>query len=138
MRTFHRHKRKYPEFAEALALGKGIADSEVAASLYQRACGYTTPDGHHVPADVTACIYWLKNRQPRRWRDRIEFHEEHSFSKADRKELDKIYAEALAEAEEQRIEMQKRRERLMFKYGAEPGERPLELLPYQPQDVDTP
>jgi hypothetical protein len=24
----------------------------------------------HVPPDTTACIVWLKNRQPDRWRDR--------------------------------------------------------------------
>jgi hypothetical protein len=23
----------------------------------------------HVPADVTACIFWLKNRDPQHWRD---------------------------------------------------------------------
>ena len=26
----------------------------------------------HVPADVTAQIFWLKNRRPGRWRDKIE------------------------------------------------------------------
>ena len=23
----------------------------------------------HIPPDVTACIFWLKNRDPQRWRD---------------------------------------------------------------------
>ena len=27
------------------------------------------PYTEHVPPDVTACIYWLKNRRPDRWRD---------------------------------------------------------------------
>jgi hypothetical protein len=26
----------------------------------------------HYPPDTTACIFWLKNRQPQRWRDRVE------------------------------------------------------------------
>jgi hypothetical protein len=34
---------------------------------------HTTPFsavGKHYPADVTACIFWLKNRLPAEWRDR--------------------------------------------------------------------
>jgi hypothetical protein len=27
------------------------------------------PYVEHVPPDVTACIFWLKNRDPARWRD---------------------------------------------------------------------
>jgi hypothetical protein len=27
------------------------------------------PYVEHVPPDVTACIFWLKNRDPRHWRD---------------------------------------------------------------------
>ena len=27
------------------------------------------PYQEHVPPDVTACIFWLKNRDPARWRD---------------------------------------------------------------------
>jgi hypothetical protein len=27
------------------------------------------PYVEHVPADVTACIFWLKNRDPQHWRD---------------------------------------------------------------------
>jgi hypothetical protein len=28
-----------------------------------------TPYVEHVPPDVTACIFWLKNRRPQDWRD---------------------------------------------------------------------
>ena len=55
-------------------------------SLYERANGYTydavkifmpagakkpvyAPYIEHVPPDTTACIFWLKNRDPARWRD---------------------------------------------------------------------
>jgi hypothetical protein len=27
------------------------------------------PYVEHVPPDVTACIFWLKNRDPEHWRD---------------------------------------------------------------------
>ena len=31
-------------------------------------------NGKHYPADVTACIFWLKNRLPAEWRDRRGEH----------------------------------------------------------------
>jgi hypothetical protein len=27
------------------------------------------PSVEHVPPDVTACIFWMKNRDPQHWRD---------------------------------------------------------------------
>ena len=82
-------KNKHPEFLEALTIGKQDADSRVAESLYHRAVGYShddvdirtvsvgngrseivqTPIVKHFPPDTTACIFWLKNRQPKLWRD---------------------------------------------------------------------
>jgi hypothetical protein len=57
----------------------------VERSLYERANGYSydavkifcdkngnvtkVPYVEHVPPDVTACIFWLKNRDPQHWRD---------------------------------------------------------------------
>lgn len=73
----------HPEFSAALKAGKEIADDRVQASLYSRAVGYshdavkivgTKDDIHevpfveHYPPDVTACIFWLKNRRPKEWR----------------------------------------------------------------------
>lgn len=80
-------KRKYPDFAEALRRGKEVANAEVASKLYRRAIGYTftevtkrtvggkeqeTVTQKHLPPDVTACIFWLKNRDKNRWRDKHE------------------------------------------------------------------
>lgn len=78
-------RTKHPEFSAALKAGKDEADARVERSLYERANGYTfdsvkvfcTKDGdiiehpirEHVPPDVTACIFWLKNRKPAEWRD---------------------------------------------------------------------
>jgi len=78
---------KYPEFAEALKEGREHADANVAQSLYRRATGYkhlafkimqyegkpvTKRYVEHYPPDTVACIFWLKNRRPDLWRDRVE------------------------------------------------------------------
>jgi hypothetical protein len=79
-------KAKHPDFLGSLKVGKAEADDRVERSLYQRAVGYSydavkifmpagakkpvyAPYVEHVPPDVTACIYWLKNRDPAHWRD---------------------------------------------------------------------
>ena len=83
--TIDNWKIKYPEFLGSLKGGKEEADDRVERSLYARATGYSydavkifhTKDGkiikvpytEHVPPDVTACIFFLKNRRPDRWRD---------------------------------------------------------------------
>jgi len=64
---------------------KAASDDKVERSLFARATGYSyeavkifhtkegktvkVPYTQHVPPDVTAQIYWLKNRRPDRWRD---------------------------------------------------------------------
>ena len=86
--TINSWKKKHPEFLESLKKGKNLADANVASRLYNRAIGYSckatkfaTSDGHitdskeyieHYPPDTTAAIFWLKNRQPEKWRDKKE------------------------------------------------------------------
>lgn len=81
-------KTRHGDFLSALKAGKDEADDRVERSLYARATGYTfdslkifcTKDGEviehefkaHVPPDVVACIFWLKNRRPAEWRDKHE------------------------------------------------------------------
>lgn len=77
----------HPEFSLARACARDLADADVAARLYQRAMGYEHADTHVAvsqgvaiqtpitkvyPPDVEAARWWLKNRQPGRWRDRTE------------------------------------------------------------------
>lgn len=84
-RTFHDWKREYPEFLQAIKTSKEIADADVVASLYHRAVGYShpeddirvvggeiviTPTIKHYPPDPTSMIFWLKNRQPTKWREK--------------------------------------------------------------------
>ena len=90
--TINRWKESEPEFCESLKSGKEEADATIAQSLYNRAKGYVAPDiitatfngqitdiqkvEKHYPPDTTAAIFWLKNRQPRQWRDKQDI--EHS------------------------------------------------------------
>ncbi len=61
----------HTEFSAALR-AKLSADEEVEQSLFKRAKGYDHLDKHY-PPDTTAGIFWLKNRQPGKWRDKQEF-----------------------------------------------------------------
>lgn len=82
--TLYDWKNKYPEISEALKKGKEIVDIIVENALLKRALGYqytevTEEDGDlgrkvkkvtkYMPPDVTAQIFWLKNRRPDKWRD---------------------------------------------------------------------
>jgi hypothetical protein len=96
--TLNLWKQKYPDFSESLKHWKNGADEKVEKSLYQRALGFEFEevctenlviDGKEVGGaekkkvtrkiyvgDVTAQIFWLKNRQPAQWRDKVDV--EHS------------------------------------------------------------
>lgn len=90
-RTFSYWKKKFPEFLQSLKEGKEPSDSKVEKSLFQRACGYSVKEkkvvfgcdeqGNQKPVrietvekevapDVTAAIFWLKNRKPDQWREK--------------------------------------------------------------------
>lgn len=85
--TLYRWKLKHQDFCEALKTGKEVSDERVERSLYRRAVGYsyeavkimqfrgeevTVPYVEHVPPDVVACIFWLKNRRRDLWRDKVD------------------------------------------------------------------
>ena len=88
--TINDWMNKYPEFSDAIKRGRKIADDKVEKSLYKRAMGMyveetkRVDDGNSVRvettskyiADTTAMIFWLKNRKPQEWRDKID----HSLS----------------------------------------------------------
>ena len=93
--TLYAWKDKYSEILEALKKGKEIVDIEVENALLKRALGYeymeesveVVTNGKRterrvkqitkvVPPDVTAQIYWLKNRNPDKWRDKPELPED--------------------------------------------------------------
>lgn len=85
--TIHEWRRNIPEFSHALKSGKVVADAKVARSLYNRATGMTVDEekianvgGEAVvmsikkayPPDPISIKYWLNNRQPEIWRERVE------------------------------------------------------------------
>ena len=92
VKTLWEWTNKYPLICNALKKGADVADIEVENALHKRAVGYSydeiisepsvDPESgkevlkiskvvrRHVVPDVTAQIYWLKNRLPKKWRDK--------------------------------------------------------------------
>ncbi|EEY5875055.1 terminase [Escherichia coli] len=85
--TINKWKLDYPKFSESIKKGKVVADAEVSDRLYQRAMGFVAPDidirvienrivetplEKYYPPDTTAAIFWLKNRQKDKWRDKVD------------------------------------------------------------------
>jgi DNA-binding XRE family transcriptional regulator len=67
--TLHEWRTANPEFDDTLKGAKASADAKVMESLFQRAVGFTGPDGIYHPPHATSCIFWLKNRMGGEWRD---------------------------------------------------------------------
>lgn len=89
--SFYKYKNAYIAFSDALKRGKEVIDLEVENALLKRALGYkyeeitkepiknnpnqlqiTKQVTKEVLPDVTAQIFWLKNRRPEDWRDKKE------------------------------------------------------------------
>ena len=70
--SLRRYRGEHPEFAELFRECAEAADDRVEAALLRRATGYETDDERprHIPPDVRAAVFWLKNRRPKRWRER--------------------------------------------------------------------
>ena len=86
--TINNWKIAHPSFLESLKAGKEIADAEITASLFERAKGYECQDTKFAthegqitdekkytkryPPCPISIKYWLNNRQPERWREKVE------------------------------------------------------------------
>ena len=92
VRTLYTWKTVHQPIQQALKRGKELVDIEVENALYKRAMGYTYEEKTYerkqineegdmgmvlaktvtkeVLPDVTAQIFWLKNRKPAEWRDK--------------------------------------------------------------------
>lgn len=87
--TFNLYKCQKSELSEVLKKGAEIVDTEVENALLKRALGYdydeitkernsdneliiTKTVRKQVTPDVTAQIFWLKNRCPDKWRDKTQ------------------------------------------------------------------
>jgi hypothetical protein len=78
-KTLFEWKNKYSYIGDTLKKGKDLVDIEVENALYREA----------VSGNITAMIFWLKNRKPKRWRDKPELTTEKAIEKLDMV-LDKI------------------------------------------------
>lgn len=90
--TLYDWKKKYPQFAEAVKRGKEVVDIMVENALLKSALGYSYDEvvkerifdyetetskvvevkrtTKEVAPNPTSLIFWLKNRQPEKWRDK--------------------------------------------------------------------
>lgn len=94
--TLNEWKKNYPDISDTLKKGKEVVDIQVENALLKRALGYSYDEvtreicenavtgqmemrvtkvvTKEVQPDTTAQIFWLKNREPEKWRDRQEMH----------------------------------------------------------------
>lgn len=91
-RTITEWIARFPAIDAALKKGKEPVDTQVENALLRRALGYDYEETvteiedlgggrtkkhvrkvtRHVAPDTTAQIFWLKNRKPKQWRDKVE------------------------------------------------------------------
>lgn len=91
-KTFYEWIDRYPQFSHSLKKYRGLADIEVENALYKAAIGFnftererearkidgvytlvTTKEiDKHIPGNSVAQIFYLKNRMPDRYKDKIE------------------------------------------------------------------
>lgn len=70
--SLRRYRNDHPEFGELFIQCRSAADDRVEAALLKRATGYDVDEGkvRHIPPDVRAAVFWLKNRRPESWKER--------------------------------------------------------------------
>lgn len=116
-RTIERWMTKYESFGKSIAEARAIVIGGVERSIYKRAKGYTYKESKqimemdpktgspkpikientekHVPPDVGACCFILKNLDPDNWSDRREIN--HSGGVNVKNRFDKMSTDELEE-----------------------------------------
>jgi len=109
--SFYEYKKRFSEFSESIKENKEIVDAKVESALLKRALGYEydeitkerKDDGElvvtktvrkQVVPDTKAQIFWLKNREPSKWREKPMQNAEDNQEK----ENERYSAESLKEA----------------------------------------
>ncbi|RPI15647.1 MAG: hypothetical protein EHM58_13755 [Ignavibacteriae bacterium] len=84
---FYKAIRKYRTIKDAIERGRKKVSASVVESLYKRATGFFNdtiiytkhkgvaaahPATKYYPPDIKAIAFWLKNRMPMEWRDKID------------------------------------------------------------------
>lgn len=115
--TFYDWLNKYPAISDVVKKGKQPVDFEVENALFRRAIGYDIEETNtvvtvnakgekvqkitkvkkHIPADATAAIFWLKNRQPEKWKKLHPIYEAKTDAEIAKlkSEIKKLEAEAI-------------------------------------------
>lgn len=92
-KTLYNWKNLNPDFLQALQRGEAVAKKMVIAALFQKAVGYTHDEEKivtlsggmhgtskwvrvdtikHYPPELNAIRYWLGNKYPEEWRDKLD------------------------------------------------------------------
>ncbi len=71
--TLYEWKKKYPKISKSLKRSKDVADRQVENALFENA----------INGNITAQIFWLKNRKPDKWRDKQEYEDRTAIDKLD-------------------------------------------------------
>ncbi len=86
-KTIDNWKNAHPDFLRSINKAKFDCDNKIVRSLHERASGYSCTEqklvfskgepetiniDKHYPPDPTSMIFWLKNRNPKEWRDKPE------------------------------------------------------------------
>lgn len=106
--TIYNWKNDHPDFLNATKKGKQVADATVAESLFKKATGFEheavkifndqgepliVPYTERFAPDTAAMIFWLKNRQPKLWRDKQEVDLSSTDGSMSPRGLDDYYAD---------------------------------------------
>lgn len=60
--SFYTYKNTHAEFSEVLKFNKDYCDAQIENALFEAAKA----------GNITAQIFWLKNRRAKRWREKVE------------------------------------------------------------------
>ncbi|NMY56905.1 hypothetical protein [Pseudomonas sp. WS 5051] len=111
--TFYEWQGRHAGFKTALKAGMALADANVANSVYRAAIGYShhheeikvigeevvrVPTMKHYPPNPHLATFWLKNRQPELWKEKVEIVEMPSIALVDKEAMEAIYRNALDHA----------------------------------------
>ena len=132
--TFYEWQGRRADFKAALKAGMALADANVANSVYRGAFGYSHPEEvikviddkvvrvptmKHYPPNPHLATFWLKNRQPELWKEKVEIVEKPSIALVDKDAMEAIYRNALDHAATVQSSMSGRAERLGLVMDAE-------------------
>ncbi|MGL4735703.1 MAG: hypothetical protein ACRCWB_11620 [Enterovibrio sp.] len=127
LKAFEFLQYQHQALRDALIEAGAMADGMVAQALFERACGSKIEDqcvnvvGDQVvitayeksyPPDTASIKFWLKNRQPELWKEKVETVDRPMVAVMDTDAMATSFQKALDLAEERRKELASRADRL--------------------------